>query len=66
MIPYSHKEINQLKIRNQMQRSHSKKGTQCISLKIKKVFLRLVMGLSAKGFHYYATPWVKGDFSCIS
>ncbi len=30
MIPYSHKEVNQFKIRNQMQRSHSKRGTQCM------------------------------------
>ncbi|KAG5614511.1 hypothetical protein H5410_014335 [Solanum commersonii] len=30
MIPYSHTEVNQFKIRNQMQRSHSKRGTQCM------------------------------------
>ncbi|KAG5590366.1 hypothetical protein H5410_040880, partial [Solanum commersonii] len=57
-------KVNQFKIKNQMQRSHSKRGTQCMispiglpyfpidlrlgSLKIKKVFLSLVMGLSAK------------------
>ncbi|KAG5594879.1 hypothetical protein H5410_036111 [Solanum commersonii] len=48
MIPYSHTYMSQFKIRNQIQRSHSKRGTQCILLKIKKVFLRLVTGLSAK------------------
>ncbi|WMV24751.1 hypothetical protein MTR67_018136, partial [Solanum verrucosum] len=64
MIPYSHKEVNEFKIRNQMQRSHSKRGTQCMLLpiglplfsdrssvwspKIKQVILKLVMG--AKGF----------------
>ncbi|KAG5615168.1 hypothetical protein H5410_014992 [Solanum commersonii] len=30
MIPYSHTKLNQFKIRNQMQRSHLKRGTQCI------------------------------------
>ena len=30
MIPYSQKEVNQFKIRNPMQRSHSKRRTQCI------------------------------------
>ncbi|KAG5585590.1 hypothetical protein H5410_046024 [Solanum commersonii] len=49
MIPYSHTNMSQFKIKNQIQHSHSKRGTQCILLKIKKVFLRLVMGLSAKG-----------------
>ncbi|KAG5632373.1 hypothetical protein H5410_004090 [Solanum commersonii] len=48
MIPYSHTQVNQFKIRNQMQHSHSERGTQCILLKIKKVFSRLVMGLSVK------------------
>ncbi|KAG5571497.1 hypothetical protein H5410_061263 [Solanum commersonii] len=28
MIPYSHTEVNQFKIRNQMQRSYSKRETQ--------------------------------------
>ncbi|KAG5631848.1 hypothetical protein H5410_003565 [Solanum commersonii] len=28
MIPYSNKKVNQFKIRNQMQHSHSKRGTQ--------------------------------------
>ncbi|KAG5629703.1 hypothetical protein H5410_001420, partial [Solanum commersonii] len=48
MIPHSHTYMNQFKIRNQIQRPHSKRGTQCILLKIKKVFLRLITGLSAK------------------
>uniref|UniRef100_A0A0V0GL24 Putative ovule protein n=1 Tax=Solanum chacoense TaxID=4108 RepID=A0A0V0GL24_SOLCH len=30
MILYSHTEVNQFKIRNQMQCSHSKRGTQCM------------------------------------
>ncbi|KAG5585668.1 hypothetical protein H5410_046102, partial [Solanum commersonii] len=30
MIPYLHTVVNQFKIRNQMQRSHSKKGSQCL------------------------------------
>ncbi|KAG5594569.1 hypothetical protein H5410_035801 [Solanum commersonii] len=30
MILYSHTEVNQFKIRNQMQHSHSKRGTQCM------------------------------------
>ncbi|KAG5585774.1 hypothetical protein H5410_046208 [Solanum commersonii] len=30
MIPYSNTEVNQFKIRNQMQHSHSKRGTQCM------------------------------------
>ncbi|KAG5631842.1 hypothetical protein H5410_003559, partial [Solanum commersonii] len=30
MIPYSHTDMSQVKIRNQIQRSHSKKGTQCM------------------------------------
>ncbi|KAG5591149.1 hypothetical protein H5410_041663 [Solanum commersonii] len=32
MIPYSHTEVNQFKIRNPMQHSHSKRGTQCMLL----------------------------------
>ncbi|KAG5576979.1 hypothetical protein H5410_057113 [Solanum commersonii] len=34
MILYSHTVVNQLKIKNQMQRSHSKRGTQCMFLPI--------------------------------
>ncbi|KAG5576930.1 hypothetical protein H5410_057064 [Solanum commersonii] len=34
MIPYSYTEVNQFKIRNQMQHSHSKRGTQCMFLPI--------------------------------
>ncbi|KAG5629728.1 hypothetical protein H5410_001445, partial [Solanum commersonii] len=30
MIPYSHTEVNQFKIKNQMQHSHLKRGTQCL------------------------------------
>ncbi|KAG5571375.1 hypothetical protein H5410_061141, partial [Solanum commersonii] len=30
MIPYSHTKVNQLKIRNQMLCSHSKRGIQCM------------------------------------
>ncbi|KAG5620377.1 hypothetical protein H5410_005595, partial [Solanum commersonii] len=30
MIPYSRTGVNQFKIRNQMQRSHSKRVTQCM------------------------------------
>ncbi|KAG5619516.1 hypothetical protein H5410_004734 [Solanum commersonii] len=30
MIPCPHIEVNQFKIQNQMQRSHSKRGTQCM------------------------------------
>ena len=64
MIPYSHTEVNQFKIRNQMQRSHSKRGTQCMSSPIglpvfsnqhdiklnqdHKGLSRLVMGLRVK------------------
>ncbi|KAG5605664.1 hypothetical protein H5410_027156 [Solanum commersonii] len=64
MIQYSHTELNQFNIRNPMQCSRSKRGTQCMFspigfplfsnrlsirlLKIKKVFLSLVMGMSAK------------------
>ncbi|KAG5605722.1 hypothetical protein H5410_027214 [Solanum commersonii] len=64
MIPYSRTKVNRVKIRNQMQRSHSKRGTQCMFLSIGlplfsnrlsirltqyiKVFIRLVIGMSAK------------------
>ncbi|KAG5585225.1 hypothetical protein H5410_045659 [Solanum commersonii] len=34
MIPYSHTEVNQFKSKNQMQRSHSKRGIQCMFLPI--------------------------------
>ncbi|KAG5571448.1 hypothetical protein H5410_061214 [Solanum commersonii] len=84
MIPYSHTKINQFKIRNQMQRSHSKRGTQCMFSPIglplfsnrfsiwltqdKKGLSKACNGAECKcmGFHRFATPWVKGDFSCTS
>ncbi|KAG5576538.1 hypothetical protein H5410_056672 [Solanum commersonii] len=65
MISYSHTDISQFKVRNQIQCSHLKRGTQCIfspiglplfsnrlSIRLtqnKKVFLRLVMRLSPFG-----------------
>ena len=67
MIPYSRIWVNHFKIRNHMQHSHSKRGTQCMFSpiclplfsdqllfglwKIKKVFSGLVIGLSAKACH---------------
>ncbi|KAG5616315.1 hypothetical protein H5410_016139 [Solanum commersonii] len=57
MIPYSHTYMSQFKIKNQIQRSHSKKRNTMhlftiVYSRSKKVFLRLVMVLSAKGFHF--------------
>ncbi|KAG5595949.1 hypothetical protein H5410_037181 [Solanum commersonii] len=72
------RKVNQFKIRNQMQRSHSKRETQCILSPIglplfsNRLLIRLTQdqkglskacnGAECKGIFTYAIPWVRGDF----
>ncbi|KAG5631845.1 hypothetical protein H5410_003562 [Solanum commersonii] len=74
MIPYSHKEVNQFKIKNLMQRTHSKRGTQCIfspiglplfSNRLSIWFTQDLKGLSnacngaeCKVTYFYSPAWI--------